>query len=109
MAVGSGRGVSSSGGSGSLASAESVSEISLVSSAVSPALTSTVRVVSAQPEFDPRAFDLAPEIDPFPTGDWGNYVKAAARVVAREYGVAGGMDALIDSTVPVAAGLSSSA
>ncbi len=73
-----------------------------------PRSDARVRVVSTQTEFDPRAFDVGRDIEPFATGDWGNYVKAAARVAAREYGLERGMDALVDSTVPVAAGLSSS-
>src|SRR5262249_42666798 len=40
-----------------------------------------------------------------PAGDWGDYVLG----VARESGVARGYDLMIDSTVPLGAGLSSSA
>ena len=30
-----------------------------------------------------REFTIAPEIDPYEQGDWGNYVKASARILAR--------------------------
>ncbi|HEX9692513.1 MAG TPA: galactokinase [Gemmatimonadales bacterium] len=68
----------------------------------------TVRAVAAMSEFGPREFTLGEHIEPYASGDWGNYVKAAAQVVAECYGVHAGMDALIESTIPVAAGLSSS-
>jgi galactokinase len=67
-----------------------------------------VRVTSTAPSLEPREFAMSDAIRPFPTGDWGNYVKAAVQALEREHGPLTGYDALIHSTVPVAAGLSSS-
>lgn len=55
-----------------------------------------------------RRFEIAGEIEPFDQGDWGNYVKASARILARRYGSLRGIDMLLHSDIPVAAGLSSS-
>ena len=55
-----------------------------------------------------RSFEIAAEIEPFAQGDWGNYVKAPAQILARRYGRLRGMDMLLHSDIPVAAGLSSS-
>jgi galactokinase len=75
---------------------------------VRPRADRVVRVASTAPGHDPRAFEIADPIPPFATGDWGNYVKAAVQALERDHGPLTGYDALIDSTVPVAAGLSSS-
>ncbi len=75
---------------------------------VRPRADRTVRVANRDSAFAPRTFTIANEIEPFPTGDWGNYVKAAVQHVERRYGPITGFDALIDSALPVAAGLSSS-
>jgi galactokinase len=57
----------------------------------------------------PCQFRIGKDIAPFPAGDWGNYLKAAVRGMALGLGIDRGFDALVDSSVPVAAGLSSSA
>ena len=75
---------------------------------VRPRKDRLIRVASTAPGHDPREFEIAHDIPPFPTGDWGNYVKAAVQALEREHGSLLGYDALIHSTVPVAAGLSSS-
>jgi galactokinase len=67
-----------------------------------------VRVASTRSGFKSRCFELDDEIEPYASGDWGNYAKAAALTVAREAGVAHGIDALLGSDIPMAAGLSSS-
>ena len=67
-----------------------------------------VRVATSDPAYEPREFRLGPQIEPFPAGDWGNYVKAAAVAAASRYGADRGADLWIHSEVPVAAGLSSS-
>jgi galactokinase len=59
--------------------------------------------------YPPCQFEVGRSIEPFGDGDWGNYLKAAAQGMARAFDVELGFDALVDSTVPVAAGLSSSA
>jgi galactokinase len=58
--------------------------------------------------YSERRFEIASEIEPNKQGDWGNYVKASARILARRYGTLHGMDMLLHSDIPVAAGLSSS-
>jgi galactokinase len=72
-----------------------------------PRTDELVRIASAD-GFAEREFAVATEIEPYAAGDWGNYVKASAWILARRYGRLHGMDALIQSDVPVAAGLSSS-
>ena len=79
-----------------------------VTALVRPRTDNTVRIASEAPGFEERTFALAADIPPFPVGDWGNYVKAAAQALEREYGPLTGMDVSVDSTIPVAAGLSSS-
>ena len=75
---------------------------------VRPRTDRTVRVATTAAGLDPCEFPLTDDIPSFPTGHWGNYVKAAAQALEREQGPLAGFDALIHSTVPVAAGLSSS-
>ncbi len=67
-----------------------------------------VRVANLDRHFGPREFRLTERIDPFAQGDWGNYPKAAAQVLVTECGVRRGFDAVIEGSVPAAAGLSSS-
>lgn len=74
---------------------------------VRPRSDPTVRLAAADGVFEPRTFEAGPDIHPFADGDWGNYVKAAVRELARDAGCAG-FDALVHSTLPIAAGLSSS-
>jgi len=68
-----------------------------------------VRVATLDPAYPPREFRIGVKVPPYEPGDWGNYVKAAAVEAARTYGSSEGLDALVVSDVPVAAGLSSSA
>ncbi len=74
---------------------------------VRPRTDRTVRIAAADGAFEPRTFEADSAIQPFAGGDWGNYVKAAVRELARDGGCAG-FDALVQSTLPIAAGLSSS-
>ncbi len=67
-----------------------------------------VLAATTDPDFAPCHFELGPDISPYDDGDWGNYLKAAAQGMAQAYGAERGLDALIESSVPVAAGLSSS-
>jgi galactokinase len=76
--------------------------------AVLPRDDRMIRVATSDPGYEPREFELGPEIEPFAEGDWGNYVKAAAVAAASRYGADCGADLWIHSEVPVAAGLSSS-
>ncbi|MGI9037696.1 MAG: galactokinase [Gemmatimonadota bacterium] len=67
-----------------------------------------VRIVNADPRYGEREFGLGDPILPYAAGDWGNYAKAALHGLA-ELGVATrGFDALVESDLPPAAGLSSS-
>ncbi|MBE9471970.1 MAG: galactokinase [Chloroflexi bacterium] len=89
----------------------------------------TVRLHNIEPDFAPRTFAIGPTITPASKGDWSNYVRGAAQMVARHispsppvydppappvYGGANvrGMDALVDAAppygIPRGAGLSSS-
>jgi galactokinase len=75
---------------------------------VRPRADARVRITSLAAGFEPREFVLSGEIPPYPLGDWGNYVKAAVQALARSHEGLHGFDAALDSTLPVAAGLSSS-
>lgn len=68
----------------------------------------TVRMVNCDDRFGPRSFVMVDAITPYPSGDWGNYVKAAAQGLVDRHGARRGIDAVVCSTLPVAAGLSSS-
>lgn len=67
-----------------------------------------VAIASTDARYLPRTFEIAPEIEPYADGDWGNYVKAAAQALAQRFGVLDGFDGLVHSDIPAAAGLSSS-
>ncbi len=67
-----------------------------------------VRIASTERAFPPRSFSLGSEIELSPSGDWGNYVKAAAQEIAAQYDARRGFDGLVYTTIPIAAGLSSS-
>lgn len=66
-----------------------------------------VRIANADPRHPERRFELGSADERDPDGDWGNYLRAAA-LVARSYGADRGVSALVDTDLPVAAGLSSS-
>ncbi|HVS10767.1 MAG TPA: galactokinase family protein, partial [Planctomycetota bacterium] len=68
-----------------------------------------VRLVNLDPSFAPRELELSPRIEPFPSGDWGNYAKAAGQALVRRLGPLRGFDGAVSSDLPSAAGLSSSA
>ena len=67
-----------------------------------------VHIASTERASPPRSFSLESEIEFSPTGDWGNYVKAAAREIVVQYDARRGFDGLVYTTIPIAAGLSSS-
>jgi galactokinase len=73
-----------------------------------PREDATVRIANAQERYGPREFALAPTLEPSPAGDWVNYAKAAAQLLAREYGATRGADLFVASDLPPAAGLASS-
>jgi galactokinase len=55
-----------------------------------------------------RQFEWRDDLALVAAGDWENYLRAAALAVSRKWGVARGIDAVVTSTLPAAAGLSSS-
>ncbi len=59
-------------------------------------------------EFPTVEFEIGPGIPPESSGHWGNYAKAPANVLARRFAIWRGFDGVLDSDIPVAAGLSSS-
>src|SRR5437763_1083506 len=65
------------------------------------------RLVNRDPRFAPNAFAVSEGILPAPAGDWGNYARAAAQALARRFPHLRGVDALGESDLPIAAGLSS--
>ena len=66
------------------------------------------RLVNRDSRFVPSAFAVSESIPPAPAGDWGNYARAAARALAQRFPDLRGVNALVDSDLPIAAGLSSS-
>ena len=73
-----------------------------------------VRLANVEPEFAPFSFALSPNIPSAPPGDWSNYVRGAAQMVAQQVGKRPliGFDGLVMAAppfgVPRGAGLSSS-
>jgi galactokinase len=68
----------------------------------------TVRLANVDNQFPPCTFELSGAIEPDPAGAWVNYVKAAAQALCRRHGALRGIDGVVSSDLPVAAGLSSS-
>ncbi len=67
-----------------------------------------VRLVNRDPGFGPSTFTLSERIPPAPAGDWSNYARAAAQALVPQFPDLRGIDALVESDLPIAAGLSSS-
>ena len=72
-------------------------------------------IINTESEFTERSFDIEQSIPPYPTGDWGNYCKAAVQGLLDYYRKKRrnserfrGFEATIDGDIPVAAGMSSS-
>jgi len=79
---------------------------------VSPREDQFIEIQNLNPKFTPRTFRLDHEIPPFPTGDWGNYVKAAVQGLLKYLHLnpseALGFNLTVSGEIPSAAGLSSS-
>ncbi len=75
---------------------------------VLPRSDGQVRLSNRTTSFRDVEFQLSTDIDPGPAGDWGNYAKGVAQELVRGHGISRGADILVDSDLPVAAGLSSS-
>ena len=73
----------------------------------------TIRIANAEPQFEQVSFETSSEIPHAPPGDWSNYVRGAAQMVAQAAPDAySGMDCLIVGEAPLGlargSGLSSS-
>jgi N-acetylgalactosamine kinase len=75
-----------------------------------------IEILNADPAYGSRRFRLARHIEPYPSGDWGNYIKAAVQGTIDHFAARGlDIDRLgggvmaVDGRVPISAGLSSSA
>src|SRR5881409_113630 len=74
----------------------------------SPRSDRETRLVNRDSRFAPSAFAVSESIPPAPAGDWSNYARAAAQALAQRFPDVRGVDALVESDLPIAAGLSSS-
>jgi len=63
---------------------------------------------NVDPAFPPVEFEIGPAIPPGEDGSWENYVKAPASELARRFAIWRGFEGVVGSTLPIAAGLSSS-
>ncbi len=68
----------------------------------------TIRVSNADKRFPPLDFTISSLLEPYPEGEWGNYVKAAVQELIVLFLELNGFDAVVTSDIPAAAGLSSS-
>jgi galactokinase len=73
-----------------------------------PRANRETRLTNRDPRFAPSVFMLNDSIPPAPAGDWSNYARAAAQALAQRFPDLRGVDARVDSDLPIAAGLSSS-
>ncbi len=76
--------------------------------AFQPRSDRTARLVNREPRFAPSSFAVSESIPPAPPGDWTNYARAAVGALAQRFPDLRGIDALVESDLPIAAGLSSS-
>jgi N-acetylgalactosamine kinase len=86
-----------------------------LAAAFAPRRDAKVVLHNLEPAYPQREFLLQKAISPYPTGDWGNYLKAAAQGIldyfaerGQEAGSFRGLDIMIHGDIPPAAGLSSS-
>jgi galactokinase len=76
--------------------------------AFQPRADREMRLVNRDPRFAPSTFKVDTSVPPAPAGNWSNYGRAAAQALAPRFPDLRGVDALVDSDLPIAAGLSSS-
>jgi N-acetylgalactosamine kinase len=69
-----------------------------------------IHIFNTSESFGPRRFEASDSIQPYSSGDWGNYAKAAAQSVALHFPGhrLRGFEAVVDGNIPIASGLSSS-
>lgn len=63
---------------------------------------------NVDPAYEPIEFVIEPAIPAHEGGHWANYAKAPANELARRFAIWRGFDGVVESTLPPAAGLSSS-
>jgi galactokinase len=80
----------------------------VVAVAFRPRRDRRVLLYNLEDRFPSIEFELSDTIPPGEPGEWGNYSRAAGQALWREIGPLSGLEGIVDSTVPVAAGLSSS-
>jgi galactokinase len=73
-----------------------------------PRADARIILANADPRFPPVEFTLGETIPAEPDGAWGNYTRAAAQALWREGGGMRGIEGEFSSSLPAAAGLSSS-
>jgi galactokinase len=66
------------------------------------------RIVAESAAYRRREFEWVESLKPVAAGDWENYLRAAAKAVGGRWGVMRGVDTVVTSDLPAAAGLSSS-
>jgi galactokinase len=66
------------------------------------------RIHAQSAGYETREFEWTADLAPVAAGDWENYLRAAARTAAARWRVTHGIDAVVTSDLPAAAGLSSS-
>lgn len=76
--------------------------------ALRPREDSQVVLRNTRSEFEPMEFEIEPAIPPEEAGHWSNYARAPANELARRFAIWRGLEGVVSSTIPVAAGLSSS-
>lgn len=76
--------------------------------ALRPRADERVVLCNLDPGFDPVEVEIGPAVPRSEPGHWANYVKAPTSELARRFTIRRGFDGVVESSVPVAAGLSSS-
>ena len=67
-----------------------------------------VRLTNAEGSYSDVELELSADVEPGMPGDWGDYARGVAQVLARDRGITLGADIAVESDLPAAAGLSSS-
>ena len=83
--------------------------------AISARNDSQIVLTNTEPRFERRSFQIAHQIEPYLTGDWGNYIKAAVQGMVthfegqnRDQRLNNGFNMAVSGNIPHAAGMSSS-
>lgn len=76
--------------------------------AFSPRTDGTVHIANDDSQYASTSFTVTDSIESAESGDWSNYTRASIQAIHNEMGVHAGMNCLVASDLPAAAGLSSS-